>query len=74
MSQAPSRSGASGNGARFRRVVGGISLIGAPVAFLIGTAIHPGLRADGADQLDQLARHPDAWYATHILGLIFVTL
>ena len=59
---------------RFRRVVCGISLVGAPGALLIGTAIHPGLRVDGPEQLELIARYPGAWYATHGLGLVFVTL
>ena len=59
---------------RLRRLGGGISLIAAPAVFLAGTAIHPGLRADGSEQLDLIAQHPGAWYATHILGLAFVVL
>jgi hypothetical protein len=58
--------------ARLRRLLGGISLIAAPVALLIGTLIHPGLKQNAPAQLALIAQHPGAWRATHLLGLVFV--
>jgi hypothetical protein len=63
-----------GDAARFRRLVGGVALIVAPLAFLAGTLIHPGLDPSATDQLQLIEDHPDRWYATHILGLVFITL
>jgi hypothetical protein len=53
-------------------VAGGAALLVGPTAFALGTFIHPGLDTDPAAQLALVAAHPDAWYATHVLGLVFV--
>jgi hypothetical protein len=60
--------------ARFRRSIGGLSLIAAPLALFAGTLVHPGLSENAPALLRIVARHPDAWYATHILGWAFVVL
>ena len=62
------------NASRRWTIAGGLSLIGAPLAFLTGTLIHPGLRSEPSAQLAVIESHPDAWYATHLLGLVFVVL
>ena len=54
--------------------MGGLSLIGAPTAFLAGSLIHPGLRSEPDAQLAVIESHPDAWYVTHLFGLAFVAL
>lgn len=59
---------------RVRQIGGGICLIAAPVALFAGTAVHPGLSSDASGLLRIVARHRDAWYATHILGWAFVVL
>lgn len=63
-----------GDPSHFRRTVGGAALIAAPLAFFAGTAIHPGLDPSAAEQLRLIAAHPDRWYATHVLGLVFIAL
>jgi hypothetical protein len=62
------------NASHFRRLTTGLALLGAPIAFLAGTLIHPGLRDSAAAQLELIERHPDAWYVTHLLGVVFVVL
>ncbi|HEY4810693.1 MAG TPA: hypothetical protein VIH71_06495 [Solirubrobacteraceae bacterium] len=59
---------------RFRRITAGICLIAAPLALLVGTVIHPGLRLSERAQLALINQHPDRWYANHILGFISMIL
>lgn len=63
-----------GDATRFRRLIGGVALIAAPLAFLAGALIHPGLDPSAGEQLRLIADHPDRWYATHVLGLVFIVL
>jgi hypothetical protein len=49
-------------------------MIGAPVAFLAGTLVHPGLDNGASAQLELIATHPDRWYLTHVLGAVAVVL
>jgi hypothetical protein len=59
---------------RFRRITSGVCLIAAPLALLVGTIIHPGLRLSERAQLILISQHPDRWYANHILGFISIIL
>ena len=60
--------------ARFSRVTAGVCLVAAPLALLVGTIVHPGLRVGERAQLELIAAHPDRWYANHILGFIAMIL
>ena len=57
-----------------RTTVAAIGMIGAPLAFFLGTVVHPGLRSDEGAQLALIADNADRWYLTHVLGLIAVAL
>lgn len=57
-----------------RRIGAGAALIAAPLAFVLGTLLHPGLRHDAADQLALIGAHRAAWYWTHVLGFLAVIL
>jgi hypothetical protein len=59
---------------RFPRITAGICLIAAPLALLVGTVIHPGLRLSERAQLALIAQHPDRWYVNHILGFMSMIL
>jgi hypothetical protein len=59
---------------RFRKTVGGVCLIVAPLALFVGTLVHPGFTDNAPALLRMISQHRDAWYLTHILGWAFVIL
>jgi hypothetical protein len=59
---------------RFRKTASGLCLIAAPAVLFAGTAVHPGLRAGAAAQLELIANHPNQWYLNHILGVVSMLL
>jgi hypothetical protein len=55
-------------------MVAGACMMLAPVLLLVSTIVRPELHGGTAAQLNEIAAHPDAWYASELIGLLSIVL